>query len=299
MSASTRLYVLLARRSPLAVIFRRGPSRYVQLVQWDRQADVFTPGQWFKGRIYERRCDLSPSGKYLIYFAAKFNPRPKEDYYSWTAISRPPYLTALALWPKEDTWGGGGMFQDERRILLNHKEQDRELGEGFRVGGGMRMLPIGDWAGRGEDSPIADVREARDGWKVIQSGKGQRLSMRKRKLAGMSFVYDEPRVMSKISESGDDGGLELQMHLLGYHEIDGSQYVCQYMVKDKEGKQVLDLGRCDWSDWDLNGDLLFSRGGKLMRVKKQGSELSKPIELVDLSGSTFEAVEAPAYVKEW
>ena len=57
-------------------------------------------GQWFKGRIYEKRCDLSPDGTKLIYFAQKINTRTLNDpkySYAWTAISRPPYLTALAL----------------------------------------------------------------------------------------------------------------------------------------------------------------------------------------------------------
>src|SRR5689334_23259019 len=100
MSTTTqvRLYALLARKSPRAVIFRRGPSRQVQLISWNTEKDTFEPGQWFKGRIYERRCDLSPNGDLLIYFAAKH----KEPLYSWSAVSRPPYLTALALWRKGD-----------------------------------------------------------------------------------------------------------------------------------------------------------------------------------------------------
>src|SRR5262249_25498999 len=51
-----------------------------------------------QGRIYERRCDLTPAGDRLVYFAASF----RQPLHSWTAISRPPYLTALALWPKGD-----------------------------------------------------------------------------------------------------------------------------------------------------------------------------------------------------
>ena len=70
-TASVRLYVLLARRSSLGVIFRRGPSRQVLTLLWDTSTHVIRLGQWFKGRIYERRCDLSPSGEKLVYFAAK------------------------------------------------------------------------------------------------------------------------------------------------------------------------------------------------------------------------------------
>ena len=92
--ASTRLYVLLARKAPIAVVFRRGPSKQVLLLTWNTETDELRQGQWFKGRIYERRCDLSPSGEKLIYFAAKH----RGPHGTWTAVSRPPYLTALAMW---------------------------------------------------------------------------------------------------------------------------------------------------------------------------------------------------------
>ena len=58
-----RLWVVRAKDAPIAVIFRRGPSKQVELILWNMHKDTFERGQWFKGRIYERRCDLSPDGK--------------------------------------------------------------------------------------------------------------------------------------------------------------------------------------------------------------------------------------------
>lgn len=52
-----RLYAILARKAPIAVIFRRGPSKRVLLVLWHTDNDQFHEGQWLKGRIYERRCE--------------------------------------------------------------------------------------------------------------------------------------------------------------------------------------------------------------------------------------------------
>ena len=117
-SSTTRLFALIARRAEVGIIFRRGPSKQVLLVRWDLATDSFEAGQWLKGRVYERRCDLSPNGDRLIYFAASYGGPLR----TWTAVSRPPYFTALALWPKGDAWGGGGLFQDENKILLNHPE---------------------------------------------------------------------------------------------------------------------------------------------------------------------------------
>ena len=95
---SCRLSVLLARSAPDAVVLRRGPTRWVQLLRWRTDCDRFEPGQWFKGRVYDRRSDLSPDGSLLIYFASKFNGRTladREYTYAWTAVSRPPHFTAL------------------------------------------------------------------------------------------------------------------------------------------------------------------------------------------------------------
>src|SRR6516162_6940589 len=100
------LFVILARNAPCGVIFRRGPSKQVLVIKWSLRNDTFEGGQWLKGRIYERRCDLSPSGEKLIYFAGNY--RSKNGPLTWTAVSRTPYLTALAMWPKGDAWGGGG-----------------------------------------------------------------------------------------------------------------------------------------------------------------------------------------------
>ncbi len=53
------LHVLLARQAPVGVVIRRGPSKAVCTIAWDRKRDQFQIGQWLRGRIYERRADLS------------------------------------------------------------------------------------------------------------------------------------------------------------------------------------------------------------------------------------------------
>lgn len=118
------LSVLLASDAPEAVILRRGPSPWVQCICWNTRKDTITLGQWFHGKIFGRRCDLSPDGSLLIYFAQKITGRTLADreYTSTsTAISRPPFLTALALWPKGDSWHGGGLFDTNRTVYLNHR----------------------------------------------------------------------------------------------------------------------------------------------------------------------------------
>jgi hypothetical protein len=44
---------------------------------------------------------------------------PRAVMGSWTAISTPPYFSALAIWPSIGRWTGGGAFASERDILIN------------------------------------------------------------------------------------------------------------------------------------------------------------------------------------
>ena len=98
---AARLHVLLARDALLGVVIRRGPTKQVCTLLWNRETDEFKLGQWLKGRIYEQRSDLSPDGRHLIYCAmnGKWN---KEGSPVWTALSRTPFLKAVVFYPKWD-----------------------------------------------------------------------------------------------------------------------------------------------------------------------------------------------------
>jgi hypothetical protein len=102
----------------MAVILRRGPSEWYHLIRWHMASDTFEPGAWFHGRIYEEKCDLSPDGELLLYFCHGGSRRPGYTD-SWTAVSRAPWLHALALWPSGTAYGGGGRFVDNRKLILN------------------------------------------------------------------------------------------------------------------------------------------------------------------------------------
>lgn len=167
----TRLEALFAQSAPKAVILRRGPRTHFHLISWDLEADVFTHGQWMKGRV--QLCDLSPDGSKLLYVAEQYHagaswrrerdgagaasgydplrgpgrwrssrrgearrrvPRyraalAREIGARWTALSRPPYFTALAVWPSQGSWTGGGFFLADDALVL------RESGEALRPQG--------------------------------------------------------------------------------------------------------------------------------------------------------------------
>ncbi len=113
-----RLFVILARDAPLAAVVRRGPSSWAQISLWSTARDEITHGAWFRGRIYEEKCDLSPDGELFVYAAFQGGRFRTSTTDSWTAVSRPPWLHALVLWPMGTTYGGGGRFVDNRRLVL-------------------------------------------------------------------------------------------------------------------------------------------------------------------------------------
>lgn len=91
--APPRLEIAFASKAPVAVIIRRGPTAWSQLVLWNMDSDTFTPGQWLHGRV--AYASLSPNGKHLAMGirAAK----DKGGGFEYSLVSRPPYFTALAI----------------------------------------------------------------------------------------------------------------------------------------------------------------------------------------------------------
>jgi hypothetical protein len=72
-----RLVVYLAREAPIGIVLRRGPSAWAWSSVWHTDTDTFEHGQWFHGRVYERRSDVSADGSLFVYFARKStNPWP-------------------------------------------------------------------------------------------------------------------------------------------------------------------------------------------------------------------------------
>jgi hypothetical protein len=285
------MYAILARKSPWAVIFRRGPSRQVLLIRWNTQTDVFQIGQWFKGRIYERRCDLSPQGDKLIYFAASF----RKPYYSWTAVSTPPYLTALIMWPKGDTWGGGGLFETDKRISLNHRTYEMELKEKFTKPKQIKVAPFEQWSGEGEDGPILVARLRRDGWRLIEEPTG----LKNPPSPEICWYYDRPYVWAKSNPRSKN--FRLEMEIEGIHKKDGPWYLTSHAVWEGETPRI-EIPQSDWADWSPSGDLLYSIQGKLYRVRFDHEHLTLdtvPKLIADFSSLKFENLAAPHEALVW
>ena len=85
-----RIHALLASKAPKALVLRRGPSKQVAALSWDLETDEFTLGQWFQGRVYERRCDNSPLGQSYIFFASNVHCMGGKPRVALPALARAP-----------------------------------------------------------------------------------------------------------------------------------------------------------------------------------------------------------------
>lgn len=285
-----RLYVILAREAPIGVIFRRGPSHQVQIIRWNTADDIFEPGHWFKGRIYERRSDLTPDGTKLVYFASKQQLHAKraeigEEFFAyWTAVSKPPYLTALALWPARESYHGGGLFTDNQTLHLNHFYKREPFNDiplpkelTVEITGSLEVLEDG----------IMDHRMKRDGWRLVQSATGSRHTKQ-------GWVFDQPLVLRKWSHAGNYA--LIYRHIGYWSGGDGAWYQVEYSLKKKGDEIEHPLPGAVWADWDQEERLVFAREGKIFAASYPDFE---EVELADFNDSRFKPIPSPDWATRW
>jgi len=269
----SRVHVLLASEAPVGVVIRRGPSRQVCTVLWDRKRDEFRVGQWLKGRIYERRSDLSPDGKHLIYFA--MNGRwHSEAKGSWTAISRAPYLKALALFPKGDCWNGGGLFTGNKSYWLNDGCGHSVLRNTHEVRRNLTFQPAYNFGG--ECPGVYYPRLLRDGWTRVEH---RNVAIRQE-----LGIFEKPvfrgwvlRKMAHAEAGAPQGkGCYWDEHEL-WNTQSGTRISCS-----------------DWEWADVDGKrLVWATKGKLCTGRLSSAGIVSEAELFDFNDMTFEQLEAP------
>jgi hypothetical protein len=267
-----RLHVLLARDAKSAVVIRRGPSKTSAVFGWDRSKDTFRVGQWVRARIYERRCDLSPDGKWFIYFA--MNGRWKsETKGSWTAISEAPFLKAVTLFGKGDCWQGGGLFTGKKSYWLNGCGYTA-VREDRRLTRDAAFQPAKHYGS--ECTGVYYVRLQRDGWRLVAEDNVERLKNLDvfEKAAGCGWV------LRKLAHS-EVGAPPGKGCYWDEHELESEE-----------------IGECirkgDWEWADLDGKrLVWAEKGKLWAGHLHRDGLREETCLQDFNEMEFEAIAAP------
>jgi hypothetical protein len=116
---------MLARDVPVGVVFYRRSrlTTYCLALDYERKGkghrDKLAKGSRFYGRLFPERCDLSPDGRLMVYFAMRGQKTDgQSDPSTWTAVSEPPWLRAHWFFPNGSTWGGGGVFLPGKRLVV-------------------------------------------------------------------------------------------------------------------------------------------------------------------------------------
>jgi hypothetical protein len=264
-----RLHVLLARNAKVGLVIRRGPSKSVCTVLWDRKRDKFKLGQWMRGRIYERRCDLSPNGKLFIYFAMNGHWE-SETKGAWTAISRVPFLKAMSLFAKGDCWHGGGLFLSDKEFWLNDGKGHTELKTWSLVRRNIDGHPP-DYFG-GECLTVYFNRLKRDGW-VMSGQEVQETTVFEKKLPKSWLL----RKLA-FSEIGAPPGRGC--------------YWDAHELRQDTTNTVLAFPEWEWADF-VDGRLVWAAEGQLRTARLGRGKLSGEKLLHDFNDMKFEALAAP------
>jgi hypothetical protein len=270
------VHILLARRAATAVVIRRGPAKAVCTLSWDRRKDSFSMGQWFKGRIYERRCDLSPDGRHFIYFAMNGKWTNADTKGSWSAISKAPYLKALGLWANGSAWNGGGLFLGDREYWLNrfpfgHAELRAPPGLTHH-----EAFPFTESFG-GECPGVYYHRLQRDGWSSIRHER--------RGDDGVS-LFEKPLDHGWV--------LEKEAHASIHHPVGRGVYFDTHVLRHPRRGTTQLLDDAEWAEWDSKRTrLVWVRGGVLYTADLTKGGFTPERPLYDFNPLRFERIEAP------
>ncbi|WP_341862858.1 hypothetical protein [Gymnodinialimonas sp. 57CJ19] len=252
---AARLHVIPAIGCKLALVLRRGPSRHVASLLWDRASDVVKKGQWLKGRIYEHRTDLSPDGRHMIYFAGN-------GQRWWTALSRAPFLRAICYHPVDHTWHGGGAFDADGGVFFNGFHGPDALPDRLRLAKPGALPPATDGVHMGG---LFAARMALRGWHDA-GGAGYQQTMEKPVPGGWTLR---------------------QTYALGARN---RGLLSNAYTLIRQGQQVA----TDW-EWaePWKGGLQLARAGAIWHAPLTKDGLGEARLIHDFNAMAFEPLEAP------
>jgi hypothetical protein len=316
-----RLHVILAREAPKAVVFRRGPSGCVCTVGWDLESDTFTMGQWFKGRIYEYRSDLSPDGEHMIYFAAdfrrpdtiqafaeklradEFGPRPEsgEEYdkqkqdvrwsreaelerFAASPEASCPSWTAISRTPylkALDLWFNGTAWNGGGLFMDNRKVWLNTPSPGI-------VVPYPARTGSGLETSRDFPFETYFG--------GECPGVYLHRLARDGWTEKHQAENSVVYEKRLAFGWALQKLFVNGRPAQGNGYGVyweRHRIINPERRLKIDGSGWRWADYDApRNRILYAKNGVLFSLPVT-ADFGMPVMLRSFNGMKFEAVKAP------
>ncbi len=275
-----RIDGLLAVEAQQVVIFRRGPTRQVQMLLWDLGTDQVTPGQWMKTLVQTPLCSVSPDGRHVLIGAFDWSNRRHKrrtqtgdefDNARWTAISRPPFFTALALWfvggPSDF---GGGVWNSNQSVSLNLWEPTVPA---LAPPKSLKVRVEGYWGTAGENG-LMPQRLHQQGWRLHQTATPTPRTVRRTYVKAFSAGW-----LYRVCENGQE----------------------EYGVRDPSGGLVrnwqVPKHHTHFLEVDQLGRIIFSEEGCLWAWSDFPN--GEPTLIADLNRNQFENVEAQAWAQQW
>jgi hypothetical protein len=268
-----RIYCLAASQAPIVAVIARGPSHWCRIGRWDLAQRRYESGAWFGGRIFPRRSDLSPDGRFLCYFAHK--PGASWEHgEAYVALSKLPWLTALHAFGTCGTWTRGYYFTENKDC---ENPEDTKLPMPY----GLRSIVVVQFANerrRGwEEAPDSPRRDPADTW-----DQHRNVRMQKRQPGG-----DRLLCVESLGWAGGEFGVD--------QAIDGLR-VSYWLEANGEIQPLSDL---QWADWDREGHLLAAtRSGRLQILNLEANRAALLFE-EDLSLAEPDPTAAPAWARRW
>ncbi len=275
-----RLYVLVAAKAPVALVLRRGPSEWWHLLHWDLTTLNVTPGAWFHGNLYPRRCDISADGRLFGYFALKRSHSEWPDAYF--AVSKTPWLEALAAWKTGGTWTWGCQFSEDGKLNIRACMYEHPFHGDYPAGFSIGSMET-DW-------PKRDVwNEIKRGWRVAAEDDPL-----------VASVPGEPNLVLRHDRPARGVGVALGLihrgHDFKQRGIEGVQI--EYFLQGTPA-DVTPLPEAVWADWDHQGRLLMAtREGALEVCECHGARLDR-VWAEDLRDRAPDPQPAPEWAGRW
>jgi len=244
-----QLYAIRAASAPVAlVIAHRGA--WFHLARWDLKTGKIDRGAWLKGRIYQRRSEVSPDGAFFCYFGMKGGR-------AFHAVSRVPWLTALAWWPADDTYSRGWHFEPAKGAasVAGAPEQGS-------------IAPLADKHGlclvASDASPYG--AELRRGWLVHPQAPRR----------PQSDIWHEktPHWLFRDRPSGDE---RLELRDEGYTRGRLEGRAPRYTL---DGEPLDDVV---WADWDARGRLLVATRTGSVEIRNSRNKVHASASLADFA----------------
>jgi hypothetical protein len=233
-TARPRLFGIPATDAPVVAVLRRGPSAWAHVGRWELDPPVYRPGSWLRATVYPQRCDLSPDGRWLSYFALDAHAHWAAGS-TYVAVSRLPWVSALAAWGTQGTWTRGLHFVSDRSVQE----------AGAPDAGSLDLPALG--CGLAVTRAASFAVERRRGWTETADTPPR----------AAQDMWDEQRAVRMTKPqpgAGSRPSLVVRGRAAAFRS--GASHDASYTLHDSG--TVLALPGVQWADWASDGSLLVA-----------------------------------------